>query len=80
MALVDPADVARRATEELAIVAARVAELSSVRIGALRELQRRGLSYEQIAARVGLSKGRVGQILGEKDTDVDARSVGDSRP
>jgi transposase len=58
----DPAERARRATELLAVYQQRSVELARLRREAIDQLQAEGLSYAEVAARLGLSKGRVGQI------------------
>ncbi|MGF1653998.1 MAG: hypothetical protein ACFCUP_11870 [Actinomycetales bacterium] len=58
----DPAERARQATRLLAQYQQRSAELARLRREAVDELQRQGLSYAEVAARIGLSKARVGQI------------------
>jgi transcriptional regulator with XRE-family HTH domain len=59
----DPLRQARRATELLAAYQQRSIELARLRREAIDRLRaERGLSYAAVAAELGLSKGRVGQI------------------
>lgn len=59
----DPRRQGRRATELLAVYQQRIIELGRLRREAVRRLQEdEGLSYAEVAAELGLSKGRVGQI------------------
>jgi hypothetical protein len=58
----DPRRQGRRATELLAVYQQRMTELARLRREAVRRLQEEGLSYAAVAAELGLSKGRVGQI------------------
>lgn len=60
--IADPTERARKATELLAVYQQRSVELARLRREAIEQLQVQGLSYAEVAARVGLSKGRVGQI------------------
>ncbi|MGH3290378.1 MAG: hypothetical protein ACRDP7_01060, partial [Trebonia sp.] len=61
----DPVRRGRRATELLAIYQQRAAELARLRRVAVEDAHRElGLSYTQIAAAMGLTKGRVSQIRG----------------
>ncbi|HEX4830617.1 MAG TPA: hypothetical protein VH478_05935 [Trebonia sp.] len=61
----DPVRRGRRATELLAVYQQRAAELARLRRVAVEDAHRElGLSYTQIAAAMGLTKGRVSQIRG----------------
>ena len=61
----DPVRRGRRATELLAVYQQRAAELARLRKAAVEDAHRDlGLSYTQIAAAMGLTKGRVSQIRG----------------
>jgi hypothetical protein len=61
----DPLRRGRRATELLAVYQQRAAELARLRRVAVEDAHRDlGLSYTQIAAAMGLTKGRVSQIRG----------------
>jgi hypothetical protein len=61
----DPVRRGRRATELLAVYQQRAAELARLRKVAVEDAHRDlGLSYTQIAAAMGLTKGRVSQIRG----------------
>lgn len=62
---VDPLSRARRATTLLTHYQQRATELARVRRSAIEEAhERNGLSYTEIAAAVGISKGRITQIRG----------------
>ncbi|MGF1664599.1 MAG: hypothetical protein ACFCVG_19405 [Kineosporiaceae bacterium] len=89
----DPVQRARMATRLLAVYQQRSAELARLRREAVDELQRQGLSYAEVAARIGLSKARVGQIklqappaaralfgVGPVQVWTPARAVGRSLP
>jgi transcriptional regulator with XRE-family HTH domain len=58
----DPLRQARRATELMTLYQQRGTELARLRREAIDKLQADGLSYAEIAAKLGLSKGRIGQI------------------
>jgi hypothetical protein len=58
----DPARQGRRATELLELYRQRMIELARLRGVDMRRLQEQGLSYAEVAAEFGLSKGRIGQI------------------
>ena len=58
----DPLRQAQRATELLTLYQQRSTELARLRREAIDKLQADGLSYGEIAAKIGLSKGRIGQI------------------
>lgn len=59
----DPRRQGRRATELLVVYQQRIIELARLRREAIRRLQEEeGLSYAAVAAELGLSKGRIGQI------------------
>lgn len=58
----DPGRQGRRATELLAVYRQRMIELARLRGVDMRRLQDQGLSYAEVAAEFGLSKGRIGQI------------------
>jgi len=59
----DPRRQGRRATELLVVYQQRSIELARLRREAIRRLQdEEGLSYAAVAAELGLSKGRIGQI------------------
>jgi len=61
----DPVRRGRRATELLAVYQQRAAELARLRKAAVEDAHRDlGMSYTQIAAAMGLTKGRVSQIRG----------------
>jgi len=61
----DPVRRGRRATELLAVYQQRAAELARLRRVAVEDAHRElGMSYTQIAAAMGLTKGRVSQIRG----------------
>ena len=61
----DPVRRGRRATELLAVYQQRAAELARLRKVAVEDAHRDlGMSYTQIAAAMGLTKGRVSQIRG----------------
>jgi hypothetical protein len=61
----DPLRRGRRATELLVVYQQRAAELARLRKVAVEDAHRElGLSYTQIAAAMGLTKGRVSQIRG----------------
>lgn len=61
----DPVRRGRRATELLAVYQQRAAELARLRKAAVEDAHRQlGMSYTQIAAAMGLTKGRVSQIRG----------------
>ena len=61
----DPVRRGRRATELLAVYQQRAAELARLRRVAVEDAHRDlGMSYTQIAAEMGLTKGRVSQIRG----------------
>ncbi|MFL6130758.1 MAG: hypothetical protein ACJ73E_17050 [Mycobacteriales bacterium] len=59
----NPRRQGRRATELLVVLQQRSIELARLRREAMRRLQdEEGLSYAEVAAEFGLSKGRIGQI------------------
>jgi hypothetical protein len=61
----DPIRRGRRATELLTVYQQRAAELARLRRAAIEEArQSRGMSYTQIAAAMGITKGRISQIRG----------------
>jgi hypothetical protein len=61
----DPIRRGRRATELLTVYQQRSAELARLRHAAIEDAYReRGMSYTQIAAAMGITKGRVSQIRG----------------
>jgi len=61
----DPIRRGRRATELLTVYQQRAAELARLRRAAIEDAhQSRGMSYTQIAAAMGITKGRISQIRG----------------
>jgi len=61
----DPIRRGRRATELLTVYQQRAAELARLRRAAIEDAHRsRGMSYTQIAAAMGITKGRISQIRG----------------
>lgn len=61
----DPIRRGRRATELLTVYQQRAAELARLRRAAIEDAhQDRGMSYTQIAAAMGITKGRISQIRG----------------
>ncbi len=61
----DPIRRGRRATELLTVYQQRAAELARLRRAAIEDAhQNRGMSYTQIAAAMGITKGRISQIRG----------------
>jgi hypothetical protein len=61
----DPIRRGRRATELLTLYQQRAAELARLRRAAIEDAhQNRGMSYTQIAAAMGITKGRISQIRG----------------
>ncbi|MGI5221223.1 sigma factor-like helix-turn-helix DNA-binding protein [Nocardia sp. CA-290969] len=58
----DPIRRGRRATELITLYQQRAAELARLRKEAIEEAHRNGLSYTEIAERLGITKGRISQI------------------
>lgn len=63
-AITDPGQRARRAGELIAEHQLAIKELSKIRRAALEELDRAGLTDAEIAERTGVTRQRVGQLLG----------------
>jgi hypothetical protein len=61
-AIEDPFVLLRTATERLSTAQQEVTELSRLRRRVIQDLHAKGLSYAQIAAEAGLSRGRIHQI------------------
>lgn len=61
----DPTERAKRAGEMLNQIGKAGRLLRDIRFVALRQLHREGLTYAQIAERLGISAARVGQIIGD---------------
>ncbi len=62
VAIRDPFEQLRAATEQMAISQREVTELSRLRKRIIEELRGRGLSYSQIGEAAGLTRGRIHQI------------------
>lgn len=58
----DPYELLRAATERLAVAQQEVTELARLRRRLIQDLHAQGMSYAQIAAAAGLSRGRIHQI------------------
>ncbi|MEU2955434.1 sigma-70 region 4 domain-containing protein, partial [Streptomyces xanthochromogenes] len=58
----DPVDRAKAAIDLMASLQSRVNELSRIRREAIEEAQAAGMTQAEIAARLGVSRGRVGQL------------------
>jgi hypothetical protein len=58
----DPYELLRVATERLAVAQHEVTELARLRRRVIQDLHARGMSYAEIAAEAGLSRGRIHQI------------------
>ncbi|MFE3195858.1 sigma factor-like helix-turn-helix DNA-binding protein [Nocardia sp. NPDC059240] len=58
----DPLRRAKLATELMNVYQQRAAELALMRKEAIEEAHDMGLEYQEIAARLGITKGRISQI------------------
>src|SRR4051812_32419854 len=61
-AIGDPYKLLREATNRMALAQAEVTELARLRRRVIQQLHDSGLSYAQIADKVGLTRGRIHQI------------------
>ena len=62
-ALPDPWERLRQAAEAMLVLAAQLSEVTRIRDVAMADLHRDGFSYQAIASRTGLTRGRVAQVV-----------------
>jgi hypothetical protein len=59
----DPAERARAATQRLDVLGVEVSELSRIRREALETMASGGMTHAEIARKIGVTRGRIGQLI-----------------